>query len=106
MNLLSKYPQTRRQRGDRANDRARLELPWLGKSGLFDLVGTKGSRDEEKEKGRGWGRKESRREEEEDGKDYWKIGRDKEDDSVAAATATDFQCLKLLAFRQSSKDEN
>lgn len=55
VNLLSKYPQTRRQRGDRANDRARLELPWLGKSGLFDLVGTKGSRDEEKEKGRGWG---------------------------------------------------
>lgn len=110
-NLLSKYPQTRRQRGDRTSASGRLEAGgWLRlveKADPLDLVGTKGSarrrKVEEtrgKEGGKKGGKKEGRKEE----KDYWKIEGDEGDGSVAATT--DSRCLMLLAFWPSSKDEN
>lgn len=73
-NLLSKYPQTRRQRGDRTSASGRLEAGgWLRlveKADPLHLVGTKGSARRRK---RG-GMKEGGRKE---GKDYWKIEGDK-----------------------------
>lgn len=100
-NLLSKYPQTRRQRGDRTSASGRLEAGgWLRlveKADPLHLVGTKGSARRRK---RG-GMKEGGRKE---GKDYWKIEGDKGVGSVAATTVS--RCLMLLAFWPSSKDEN
>ena len=73
-NLLSKYPQTRRQRGDRTSASGRLEAGgWLRlveKADPLDLVGTKGSarrrkrgeKEGETEKGKKGKRKEGRKE--------------------------------------------
>ena len=107
-NLLSKYPQTRRQRGDRTSASGRLEAGgWLRlveKADPLDLVGTKGSARRRK-RGEKEGERERRREEgRKEGKNYWKIEGDKGVGSVAATT--DSRCLMLLAFWPSSKDEN